>query len=130
MDCLEAEFGFRFEEAAMLADLAGWRSEDVVAILFHPDSLGLPLDDTLASILRAFPEASPILCHGFAEPIDWPHAAEAGAFHSIPVPIKLPELRQSLGFVWGARQGRRAERRRKPGRGDTAAPALAAATVA
>jgi len=131
MDCLEEEFGFCFLEAESVAGVARLHSaESVVAVLFRSDSLGLPLDATLTSIQRAFPDACAIVCHGFAEPIDWPQAAEAGAFHSIPVPIQLRELRQSLGFVWGAQQRWRAERGHEPGRADTIAAALAAATVA
>lgn len=105
VDCLELEFGFSFKEVESLQGSAGWDPlEDVVAVLFHPSSLGAAWEETLTAVLRAFPRTSPILCHGFAEQIDWPEAADAGAFHSIPMPIKLTELRQSLGFVWGARR--------------------------
>lgn len=75
-----------------------------MAVLFSPSSLGLPWDEALRSVLNAFPGAFPILCHGFADNIDWPEVADAGAFHSIPGPFGVAELRQSRGFVWGAKQ--------------------------
>ena len=42
----------------------------------------------------------------------------AGAFHSVPKPLQLGELKQSLGFVWEAwlRRGRRADLRGGPDR--------------
>lgn len=45
-----------------------------------------------------------MLCHGFAEMIDWPQVADAGAFHSLLLPFDVREVRQSLGFVWGAKR--------------------------
>ncbi|HEX5229808.1 MAG TPA: hypothetical protein VFW44_18980 [Bryobacteraceae bacterium] len=104
VDCLESEFGFSFKEVESLQDSSDWNRAEVVAVLFNPNSVGAAWQETLSAILLAFPRALPILCHGFAEQIDWPEAADAGAYHSIPMPIKLTELRQSLGFVWGARR--------------------------
>jgi hypothetical protein len=43
-----------------------------------------------------------IACHGFAESIDWPELCDAGAFHTLWLPLKENEVRQSLGFVWGS----------------------------
>jgi hypothetical protein len=63
------------------------RLEDVVAVLFSPSSLGLPWEEALRSVLNAFPGAFPILCHGFADNIDWPEVADAGASHSIPLTV-------------------------------------------
>jgi hypothetical protein len=76
--------------------------EDIAAVLFNPNSLGLEWEEALRSVLNAFPGAFPILCHGFADRIDWPKMADAGAFHLVPVPFSVAELRQSLGYVWGA----------------------------
>lgn len=72
------------------------------AVLFVPKSLSLPWDRALRVILEAAPRALPILSHRFAEVVDWPQVAEAGAFHSLQLPLNLREARQTLGFVWGA----------------------------
>ena len=114
LDCLAAEFGLSFKE---VDDLRNSKNpiEDVVAVFFSLSGLGLSWDEALKSVLNAFPGAFPILCHGFADNIDWPKVADAGAFHSIPVPFGAAELRQSMGFVWGAKQSS------KPLRSKTAA---------
>ncbi len=103
LDCLAAEFGLPFKE---VDDFRNSKNpiEDVVAVLFSPSSLNLPWHEALRSVLNAFPGAFPILCHRFGDNIDWPEVADAGAFHSIPVPFGVAELRQSIGFVWGAKQ--------------------------
>ena len=101
--CLSSEFGLTFQAVNTLQNCPNL-PDDVVAVLFSPSSLGLPWNEALRSVLKNFPLAFPILCHGFADHIDWPEMADAGVFHSIPVPFSVAELRQSLGFVWGAKQ--------------------------
>lgn len=104
LDLLTSEFGFSFKKLNHVRNLPNLSlREDVAAVLFNPTNLGLEWDEALQSVLAAFPRAFPILCHGFADQIDWPRIADAGAFHSIPLPFNIAELRQSLGFVWGAR---------------------------
>jgi hypothetical protein len=103
LDLLVAEFGWslkRTENLGCLAELSA--TDSLVAVLFSPKDLDLSWDQALRSILDAAPGALPILCHGFAETIDWPQAAEAGAFHSLLVPFDLREVRQSLEFVRSA----------------------------
>jgi len=103
LETLASEFGFSFMEAASLSEALALNERNrVVAVLFNPGRLGLCWDETLRCVVKAFPNAFPILCHGFADYFDWPEAADAGAFHSIPVPFNVAELRQSLGFVWMA----------------------------
>jgi DNA-binding NtrC family response regulator len=94
------------------------RQCEVVAVLFNPYALEQPWPQALESILDAAPKALPIVCHGFSSEIPWPEMAEAGAFHSLRLPFDLGEVRQSLGFVWAARQ------RRKPARQAPAEPWL------
>lgn len=108
LDCLASEFGLSFQQVDNLQNPPNLNlPADVVAVLFSPGSLGLPWDEALRSVLNAFPRAFPILCHGFADDIDWPEVADAGAFHSLPMPFSVAEVRQSLGFVWGAKQSSR-----------------------
>ena len=114
LDPLASEFGFAFKEVPNLLDLAGLNlDEDLVAVLFCPDVLGLQSDEALRRVLGAAPGALPILCHGFANQIDWPTLVDAGAFHSLLMPFHLAEVRQSLGFVWGARHSWEAATHRK-----------------
>lgn len=104
LEGIVTEFGWSLREAGSLRCLAELNEcHNIVTVLFCPASLGLPWDQALRSILDAAPGALPILCHGFSEAIDWPRAAEAGAFHSLLLPLNLQEVRQSLGFVWSAK---------------------------
>jgi len=113
LDCLASEFGWSFQKVDNLQNSPNLSPpDDAVAVLFSPSSLGLPWDEALRSVLNAFPRAFPILCHGFAENIDWPEVADAGAFHSLPMPFSVAEVRQSLGFVWGAKQSSKLMRSR------------------
>ena len=105
LDCLVSQFGFSFKEVDTLENLSKLKvRDDVLAVIFRPSTLGLSWDEAIKSVLNAFPLAFPIICHGFADHLDWPEAADAGAFHSLLVPFSVAELRQSLGFVWSAQQ--------------------------
>jgi hypothetical protein len=106
LDHLAAEFGWSLEQARSVPDVAELNAgRNLVAVLFSPRNLGLPWEQALRAVLDAAPRALPILCHGFAEGIDWPQAARAGAFHSLLLPFKVSEIRQSLGFVFDAKCG-------------------------
>ena len=99
-----AEFGWSLKEVEGLGSLAELSQDNnVVTVLFSPKTLDLPWDEALRSILDAAPRTLPIICHGFAEVIEWPQVANAGAFHSLLLPFSSREVRQSLGFVWGAK---------------------------
>jgi len=126
--CLPAEFELSFKE---IDDFRNSKSpiEDVVAVLFSPSSSGLPWDEALRSVLNVFPGAFPILCHGFADNIDWPEMADAGAFHSIPVPFGVAELRQSIGFVWGAKQNSKPVRSKPAAKEPVPSARVAAARI-
>ncbi len=103
LDRLVAEFGWSLEEASSIARVTELNAANpVVTVLFSPHDLALPWDQALRAVLRAAPMALPILCHGFAEVVDWPQLADAGVFHSLLLPLDLREVRQSLGFVWEA----------------------------
>lgn len=132
LDLLVPEFDFSFEKVKSLGDLPTRNAgDDIVAVLFNPRSLGLESEEALKTVLKAFPKAFPILCHGFADHLDWPELADAGAFHSIPVPFSVAELRQSLGFVWAARQKSKPPRARIAARESVPeARFMAAASVA
>lgn len=104
LDLLVAEFGWSLREASSVGRVADLNAaHTVVAVLFSPHDLALPWDQALRGVMRAAPEALPILCHGFADAIDWPQLADAGVFHSLLLPFDMGEVRQSLGFVWEAK---------------------------
>src|SRR5579862_9774780 len=98
---LVSELGWSLAEAGSLHDLRTLRfRHSVVAVLFNPASLGMSWNRGLWSVLNAAPDALPILCHTSGENVDWTSAAEAGAFHSLLLPLEEREVRQSLGFAW------------------------------
>ena len=104
LDSLVSGFGWELKHADGLRGLERLSGKhNVVATIFSPVLLDLAWEQALQSVLELAPKALPILCHGFAEEIDWEQAAAAGAFHSLLVPFDLQEVRQSLGFVWDAK---------------------------
>ncbi len=102
MDHLVSVFGYSVREVPTLRHI-GSLDDDIVAVFFSPSAMGLECDEALRHVLSAAPGALPILCHGFAEHVDWPRLVEAGAFHSLPMPFSAAEVRQTLGFVWTAK---------------------------
>lgn len=100
LDLLVRESGWSLKEAHGVRGLAELNAKDsVVTVLFDPRNLELPWNHALRAVLDTAPKALPILCHGFADAIEWADAAEAGAFHLLRLPFDLSEVRQSPGFV-------------------------------
>lgn len=100
LDVLVTEFGWSLKVADSLRSLAELNAcHSLVIVIFSPRNLGLPWNQALRGVQDAAPQALPILCHGFADPIEWPRAAEAGAFHALLLPFDMREVRQSLGFA-------------------------------
>jgi hypothetical protein len=105
LDRLVAEFGWAVDRVPNLDCLAELnRQRNLVAVLFHPEDLTLRWEQCLHSVLKAAPQALPIVCHGFAEKIHWPEVAAAGAFHSLLVPFRESEFRHTLGFISSAKR--------------------------
>ena len=104
-DRLVGQFGWVVKRVDGLGGLENLSVDsDLVTVLFDPKILALPWDKALRSVMIAAPGALPILCHGFAEAVDFAEVTEAGAFHSLLMPFNASEVRQSLGFVWGAQR--------------------------
>lgn len=104
-DQLVAEFGWSSKRVDTLADIGKLSLDyDLVSVLFEPKSLGLSWEKALSSVMAAAPRALPIVCHGFGEVLDWSQVSEAGAFHSLLIPLRAAEVRRSLGFVWCAQR--------------------------
>jgi len=78
LDLLVGEFGWSLNQASSLRSLAELNADyNVVAVLSACGVWRFP-GSSFAGILDAAPKALPILCHGFADAIDWPQVAEAG----------------------------------------------------
>jgi hypothetical protein len=103
LEDLAAEFGWSLERVFSrdgLSRLAAERS--VAAVLFDPNGLKMGWNQALRLVLDVAPGSHAILCHRFSEAIPWDEVVEAGAFHSLRLPLDLCEVRQSFGFVWAA----------------------------
>src|SRR5580658_1755343 len=101
LNTIATEFHWDVDHAPNLPCLRKMSDErDVVAVLFDARNLGVSWYDALASVRAAAPNALPIVCAGFADPIRWSDVADAGAFHELRLPIDDGELRRSLGFIW------------------------------
>ncbi len=78
-------------------------SRKTIAVLFHREALGsCSWQDGIRALRRTLPDVRPIACHGFSESADRPGLCDAGAFHSLWLPMKEDEVRRALGFVWAA----------------------------
>jgi len=96
-----AEFGFTAESVAQIRDVAS-PPESVAAVLFHWDAFGPHSTwlEAIRTIRGYFPDSCAVPAHGFSDPVDWELLAAEGAYHSLWLPLKEPELRQCLGFIW------------------------------
>ena len=103
LEDLAGEFGWTLERVFNLEGLSSLAAERIVAaVLFDPLDLNMLWKQALPLVLKAAPGSHPILCHRFSEAIPWPELVEAGAFHSLRLPLDLHEVRQSFGFAWAA----------------------------
>ncbi|HYZ83061.1 MAG TPA: hypothetical protein VE621_01585 [Bryobacteraceae bacterium] len=104
LERLVAEFGWNLQQPENVASLQKLRSDcEIVAVLFNAQRMNLGWDTALERIRTSVPEALPIVCSRPGEFLSWPDMATAGAFHALLLPLKLSEVRQSLGFVSAAR---------------------------
>jgi hypothetical protein len=103
---LAGEFGWSLERAFSREGLRKLASELIVpVVLFDPNGLKMEWREALHLVREAAPGSYPIFCHRFSEAIPWFELVEAGAFHSLRLPLDLREVRQSFGFVWAATSG-------------------------
>jgi hypothetical protein len=95
------EFGWEVETANGLSPaIAALRDGSLAAVLFHRDAFGsCSWAEATRLLSSALPKVCLIPCHDFSEPIDWPELCDAGAFHSLWLPLKESEVRQSFGFI-------------------------------
>jgi len=98
------EFGWTVGIADDLREVAAAHAHlRMSAVLFHRDAFGAnSWIDAVRLLKSALPDVRPVACHGFSESIDWPALCDAGAFHSLWLPLMEDEVRRSFGFVWEA----------------------------
>lgn len=98
---IAGEFGWQINAAHAMSDVTEKRT---AAVLFSRDALGTELGwlETTRQLRSALPGVPLVACHRFTEIVDWPALCEAGAFHSLWLPLKENEVRRSFGFVWQA----------------------------
>jgi DNA-binding NtrC family response regulator len=108
LDQAAVPFGWSIKIAKSISRLRDLGAKsDVVAVLSDLALLAEPWNEALKAVRCAAPKALPIVCQRFSDTILWPELAEAGAFHSVTLPLNPCEVRQSFGFVWAARNQRR-----------------------
>jgi hypothetical protein len=105
------EFEWAVDVAADVCEVAAARKRRTpVALLVLGDALGPACSwvEMVRLIRLTLPDVRLVACHGFSDPIHWPELSDAGAFHSLRLPLTENELRQGFGFLWEAEQRRAA----------------------
>jgi len=110
------DFGCIVEVVRDTAEAAALRAaRHTVGLLFHRDAVGSDCSwiEAIRRLKVALPEVRLVACHGFSEAVEWEELGEAGAFHSLVLPLKENEVRQSIGFLREA-ESRPGERNPSP----------------
>jgi hypothetical protein len=106
----EVELSHSVNQARLNGSAPTEASQRIVGVLFCRDAAGSDYTwpNALWLMRNAFPGSCLVVCHGFADPIDWPELCDAGAFHALQLPFRESEVRQSFGFIAGAWKAQRA----------------------
>lgn len=102
LDAIAGEFGWDVRTVHHADEVAAAKSAgSTLAVLICRDALGpgSSWSDAIQFLGVALPGTPVIVVHGFADPFDWPVLTDSGAFHSLWLPLKPNEVRQSLGFL-------------------------------
>ena len=78
------------------------RRNDVVAVLLNAPTLDVPWEDALKAVRAVAPEARTVICTSAPEMHRRREMTEAGAYHTLLLPLDSREVRQSLSFVAGS----------------------------
>jgi hypothetical protein len=110
------EFGWTVGIADDLREAAAVQAyRGTSTVLFHRDAFGAnSWIDAVRLLKSALPDVRPVACHRFSESIDWPALCDAGAFHSLWLPLEKNEVLRSFGFVWEAEKRIAGAARRVP----------------
>ena len=94
------EFSWSTSRVANLGELeALCRWTHVVAVLIHSRSMDMPWNLLLNLVRAMAPGAKVVMCYSAAESGLASMMTEAGAFHTLMLPLDPGEVKQSLGFV-------------------------------
>jgi hypothetical protein len=103
LSVIERDFGWRVTQTPDMSGLREIsRSNAVIAVLIHSDSLGLSWQEALRNSRAAAPMARLIMCHKVQQAHARTQMVDAGAFGVLLAPLAQSEVRQSLGFVWAS----------------------------
>jgi hypothetical protein len=105
LNSVATDFGWTVQVSHDLRETAELVAHiNAVAVLTNRDavSAGFSWLEIIRLLRRNLPAVRLVVCHGFGDAFDWTELCEAGAFHALQLPLKEPELRQSLGFIWEA----------------------------
>jgi hypothetical protein len=105
LSAVAGDFGWSVDVAKDLYQVASIQeSRKTVAVLFSRDALAPNCSwrETISLLRLALPNTRLVPCRGFSDSIGWQELCDAGAFHSLWLPLRENEVRRSLGFVWQA----------------------------
>lgn len=104
MRTVAEEFGWKIRVAEALGEVAAVTPRKVAAVFFHRNAFGAGYSwrDAIRFLKVMLPGVPLVVLRRFAEPVDWPGLSDEGAFHSLWLPLKESEVRQSLGFLANA----------------------------
>ena len=102
---LGREFCYSASRVANLDELESLcRWTDVSAVLVHAPTMEMPWQQALLAVKSIVPGARVVICHGVDQAHSIFQMTDAGAFHTLLLPLQGSEVRQSLGFISAARQ--------------------------
>jgi hypothetical protein len=78
---------------------------DVIAVLLNAQTMDVSWEDALKAVRAIAPQARPVICHRAPEMHRRQEMTDAGAYHTLLLPLDTREVRQSFGFVAGSTQG-------------------------
>jgi len=105
LDSLGSEFSWSVDAVADLRGLEDLcRRNDVVAVLLNAPTLEVPWRDALKAVRAIAPEARTVICHSAPEMHHRREMTEAGAYHTLLLPLDTREVRQSFNFVLGSQR--------------------------
>jgi DNA-binding NtrC family response regulator len=78
------------------------RWTEVSAVLVHVPTVRMHWMQALHQVKTLAPHAHVVICHGVREANAIFDMTDAGAFHTLLVPLEQGEVRQSLGFISAA----------------------------
>lgn len=97
------EFALRMFRATDLNDLESLcRWTTVSAVLVHAPTVRMHWIQALHQVKTLAPRARVVICHGVNDANAILDMTDAGAFHTLLVPLEHGEVRQSLGFISAA----------------------------